>query len=296
MRVIFDLVRDGLSAIDAAANEMTAARQQVATGKRLSSVSDDPLAAQQAIGEHATLGAIDAYSQTRDSAAARLAATDSALNGIIDKISSAVVAATSARSSTVDPAARAAASAEVRGLQQSLLNDFNTTFNGSYIFSGTQAGTAAFANIGGVWTYQGDSAAVQLEVERNRLISVSFDGQSIAQGTDASDVFTTLQNLANAIDAGDTAGIASGIDALNNAFDRANRALGRLGADERTVDDAAQHLSALRTAADSRRSHLEDANMAEAITRMTTAENAYKAALSAVSTAERESLLDYLNK
>jgi flagellar hook-associated protein 3 FlgL len=294
MRIIFDLLRDGLSAIDSAANQMTAARQQVATGRRVSSVSDDPLAAQQSIGEHATMGAIDAYSQTRDSAAARLAATDSALNSIIDRISSAIVAATSARGPTADPAARAAASAAVRGLQQSLSGDFNTTFNGTYIFSGTQAGTPAYANVGGTWTYQGDSSAVQLEVERGRLISVSFDGQSIAQGSDPTDVLTTLGNLANAIDAGDNAAIGAGIDALNNAFDRANRALGGLGADERTVDDAAQHLSTLRNAADTRRSHLEDANMAEAITRLTTAENAYKAALSAVSTAERESLLDYL--
>jgi len=294
MRVIFDLFRDGLSAIESAANQMALARQQVVTGRRISVASDDPLGMQQAIGEHATIGAIDAYTQTRDSAAARLSAADSVLNSMLDKLSAAIVAATDARGSNVDPAARAAASAAVRGLQQSLAGDLNTKFNGTYLFSGTQSTTASYANVGGVWTYQGDASTVQLEVEQGRLISVTFDGQAIAQGSDPTDVLTALNDLANAIDAGDNTAIGAGIDTLNRAFDRTNRAIGRLGADERTVDEAATRLSALRLAADGRRSHLEDTNMAEAITRMTTAENAYKAALSAVSTAERQSLLDYL--
>ncbi len=294
MRVIFDLLRDGLSAIESAASRMTAAQQQVLTGRRLSAASDDPLAMQQAVGEHATLGALDAYSRTRDSAAARLAAADAALNGIVDKISAAVVAGTSARGSTVDADARAAASTAVRGLRDSLLSDVNTTFNGAYIFSGTQAQTQTYANVGGTWTYQGDGAVTQVEIQQGRLVALSFDGRAILQGSDPSDVFTVLDDLANAIDLGDDAAIGTGLDALNSAFGRANRALGMLGGDERGVDDAASRLSALRTAAEGRRASLEDANMAEAITRLTTADNAYKAALNAVSTAERQSLLDYL--
>jgi flagellin-like hook-associated protein FlgL len=39
---------------------------------------------------------------------------------------------------------------------------------------------------------------------------------------------------------------------------------------------------------------VEDANVAEAIARLTSADNAYRAALGAVSSAERQSLLDYL--
>jgi len=129
MRVTFDVIRDGLSAISAAADQMAAAQQQVSTGRRISGVGDDPLAAQQAVGEHGTLGAIDAYTRTANSASARLASADTVLDGFIDKLSAAVVAGTGARGSTADPAARAAAAAEVRSLQQSLLGDINTTFN-----------------------------------------------------------------------------------------------------------------------------------------------------------------------
>jgi flagellin-like hook-associated protein FlgL len=43
-----------------------------------------------------------------------------------------------------------------------------------------------------------------------------------------------------------------------------------------------------------RRSALEDTNMAEAVTRLTAAQTGYQAALAAVSSVEKVSLLDYL--
>jgi len=67
-----------------------------------------------------------------------------------------------------------------------------------------------------------------------------------------------------------------------------------LGADERGLDEAQTRLAALRQAAETRRASLEDANLAEAVTRFTRAQDAYRAALGVVSSAERLSLLDYL--
>lgn len=294
MRVIYDVFRDGLDAINAAASQLAKAREQVSTGRRLNAASDDPLGLRQAVGEHATLGAVDAYSRSRDSAAARLAVADSVLSTITEKLTSAIVTGTSAQGSAATAASRAAAAEQVRSIRDSLVADFNTTFNDSYIFSGTAAGTRAFAQVAGVWTYQGNADTTEVEVERGRLVAVSFNGQAITQGADAKDVFAALDDLVTAIEAGDSAAMASEIDGLERAFDRTQRALGSLGADVAGLDEARTRLSALRVAAEARRSALEDANMAEAVTRLSRADTAYQAALSAVSTAERRSLLDYL--
>ena len=51
----------------------------------------------------------------------------------------------------------------------------------------------------------------------------------------------------------------------------------------------------MKRAAETRRSGLEDANLAEAISNMSQSETAHKAALSAVAAANRQSLLDYLS-
>lgn len=294
MRVIFDILRDGLTSINAASEQMDEARLQVTSGRRLLKPSDDPMSTQQAIGEHTTLGRIDAYRRSADSAAARLAASDAVLTSIVDKITAAIVAGTSARGSEANADARAAIVQQITGLRDSLVADFNTKFDGSALFAGARTDTAAFASIAGVWTYQGDAGAAQIQVDQGRLVSVTFDGQAIAQGGDAANIFTVLDDLATAVQAGDGDGMGTAIAALERGFDRAVQAQGRLGADERGLDDAAVRLLAMRTASEARRSKHEDANMADAITRMTQAETAYRAALGAVSSAERMSLLDYL--
>jgi flagellar hook-associated protein 3 FlgL len=294
MRVIFDILRDGLSSINRAADQAAQARLEVATGRRINKASDDPIGSQHAVSEHATLGGLDAYKRSADSAAARLAAADNVLTAIVDKITSAIVHGTGARGSEITPEARAATVQAIVGLRDSLVGDFNAKFNGAALFAGTATDQEAFAQVGPTWTYQGDASAVQIEVERNRLVAVSFDGQAIAQGADADNLFTVLDDLATAVGTGDNAATGQALDALERAFDRAVTAQGRLGADERGVDEAVSRLRAFRVASDTRRSNLEDANMAESITRLTRAETAYQAALGAVSSAERLSLLDYL--
>jgi flagellar hook-associated protein 3 FlgL len=294
MRVIFDVIRDGLAAINTASSQLAKAQQQVASGRRNAAPSDDPLTTQQAVGEHAALGRIDAYTRAADSVSPRLASADTVVSDLVDKLSAIVVAATSARGSSVNPVVRDAAAETVRGLRDSVLGSLNTTFNGTYLFSGTNVDVPAYVQSGGAWVYQGNSDQVRVEIDKGRAVAVSFDGQAIAQGADSANILTELDALTAAILAGDSNAIGTGIDAVQRAFDRAQQALGRLGVDERKVDDAYNRLQGLHLAAETRRSKLEDANLAEAATLLGQADTSYRAALSAVSTAERVTLLDYL--
>jgi flagellar hook-associated protein 3 FlgL len=294
MRVVFDVIRDGLFAINSTLEQMADARQQVTTGRRINALSDDPVGVVQAVGEHTTMASIDAYTSTADAASARLAAADTILNGFVDKLTASITTAAAARGSTSTPDSRAAYAQQLRGYRDSLLGDINSKFGGNFLFSGSEVTTAAYAQVAGVWTYQGDAAPVQLEVEHGRLVSVTLDGQTLVQGSDPANLFTVLDDLATAIDNNDQAGIQAGMDALDRAFDRAVQAQSRVGIDERGTDDATARLAALRLASEKRRSGIEDANLAEAIAKMNQADTSYRAALGAVSSAERLSLLDYL--
>jgi flagellar hook-associated protein 3 FlgL len=204
------------------------------------------------------------------------------------------VAGVSGQGSHATQGTRDAAAAEVRGLRDSLVTDLNTTFNGTYLFAGSRTTTPPYVLSGGVWTYQGDAAPVQSEIERGQLVSTTVDGRAIAQGSASADVLTVLDTLATALEAGNTSAIGAALAELDAAFARASRAQGRLGADERVLDETRVRLAALRQAADVRRSALEDANMVEAISRFSQSQEAYRAALASVSSAERMSLLDYL--
>ena len=68
----------------------------------------------------------------------------------------------------------------------------------------------------------------------------------------------------------------------------------RVGGFLATIEDHRTQLSDSKRASDSRRSSLEDANLAEAITKMQQADAAHRAAVGAVGATSRLSLMDYL--
>ncbi len=78
------------------------------------------------------------------------------------------------------------------------------------------------------------------------------------------------------------------------AFERVTTAQSRVGVTLGDLDAHRMRLDAMRRASDARRSSLEDANLAEAISRMQQAETAYRAALGALGASGRLSLMDYL--
>lgn len=294
MRLTFNSIRDGLDAINAASEQFAAAQWQVSSGRRLRTSSDDPLAAQSAVNDQAELGTLDSYRRASDSAVSRLAMLDSVLGDVVDKITQALTAAQSARGSAVTPSGRAAAADALTSVRNAIAGDINTTFNGNYLFSGSKATTKPYVQASGVWTYQGDAAAVTLAVDRSRSVTLATSGQVILQGSDSTDVLSVIDSLAAAAASGDAAGLATGMDALNRAFRRAVDAQGRVGIEQQSVEEGQNQLATLRLASIAQLSKDQDANAVEAIARMNQAQISYQAALGAVASASKVSLLDYI--
>jgi flagellin-like hook-associated protein FlgL len=78
------------------------------------------------------------------------------------------------------------------------------------------------------------------------------------------------------------------------AFDRVTNAQTKIGIDMARLPEDRARLVTQRQAADGRRSKSEDANLAESIAAMTQADAAHRAALGALATVGRQSLMDYL--
>jgi flagellar hook-associated protein 3 FlgL len=294
MRVTFNAIYSGIDSVNDAAARFVRAHRQVETGKRLQAPSDDPPATLRVIAGHAQIGTLDSYTRAADGAGSRLAIMDTMLTDIVDKITEAQVSVASVRGTTAAQNARDAAAARLQGLRDALADDINTTFRGTYLFSGAEVQTVAYAQVGGVWTYQGDSTPVTVNVGQNRSVAISLDGQEIFKGTDTTDLLSTLDGLVTAAQAGDQVALANGMDALARAFDRATRAQSQVGADQRGVDEELERLSAFKLVSANAVSKDEDANLVEAISDLTKADQAYRAALGAIGTTQKISLLDYL--
>jgi flagellar hook-associated protein 3 FlgL len=294
MRVTFSQIQGSLDAINTAAAQFARAQQQVASGKRMQRPSDDPMGTERAIQDIAAIGTIDAYSQTSGTAAARLSVLDGALSSMTDILTDALATATSGHGSTVDQITRDTASVKLLGLRDALAGTLNTSFQGVYVFGGTESLRQPYANTTGAWVYAGNSSSVTVDTSPNRSVSLSRDGEAIAKGSDPTDVFTVIETLAAAVQAGNDTAVTTGIDALSRAFTRVVKAQSQVGTDESGLADGEVQLGSLRLAATQRLSVDQDVNMAQAITQMSRAQTAYQAALGAVGTASKTSLLDYM--
>jgi flagellar hook-associated protein 3 FlgL len=294
MRVTFNQVRDGIDAINVASEQFAEAQWQVSTGLRVRVPSDDAAAAQRAVNDQATIDELDGYRAVADSASSRLTALESALGNIVDQLTHAMTAVQSAQGTTATQAVRDAASLALAGARDAIAADINGSFNGTHLFSGTNSDRPAYLLIAGGWVYQGTDTPTTVNVDADRTVTIAMDGQAILQGSDAQDVLTALDSLAAAARDNDATALAAGMDSLKSAFARATRALGQVGYDQSSLADGNDRQTSLRLAAKARLSSDQEANMAEAMTRMSRAQTTYQAALGAVAAASKVSLLDYL--
>jgi flagellar hook-associated protein 3 FlgL len=288
--------RDTIADIQRTSEALAEAQQQVSSGKRLDVPSDDPASASGAIGEQAALGGIDRYVRAADSVTSRLSVVDTVLSEIVSKLTQAQVATTGALGDTATQAKREAAAQELAGIRDGLVEDLNTNFRGVYVFAGTASTTKPFTQNpdGTVNAYQGNTSTIAVDIDRAKSVDATFNGQTLVQGSDAADIFTAIEDLRTAILAGDTPNIESGLAALKRGFDRAVGMQTDVGTDERAIEDQKGRLTSERLGAESRLSKFQDADMAAAISSMNRAEVGYRAALGAMATIRRVSLMDYL--
>lgn len=294
MRVTFRTAYGGSEYVETAASQAARARQQVMTGKRVEKASDDPASMQRAVEGRGEMRSLETYQRTADTATSKLAALDTVLSAVVEKLQQASVATLSARNSVATATQREAAAQTLEGIRDSLVADLNTSFRGVYVFGGGEATTAPYARIAGSWTYQGDNAPVSVDVGPGQPVDVSLDGEAIAQGSEASNILNDLEALIVAVRAGDQAGMTTGTTAIDRAFLRATRAQSGVGVDQQSLAEREGQITATRLAVLARVSKDEDADLAYAIAEMNRADTAYRAALGAVGTASRTSLLDYL--
>jgi flagellar hook-associated protein 3 FlgL len=297
MRITFsEQYRNSTTDIEVAGRRLADYQRQVSSGLRVQKPSDDPAATSSIIAERGKIAQTDNYTRAGDSASARLTVLDTVMSDIISKLTAAQTTAAGVVGSIASPEQRAGATQQLAGIKTALLDDLNTTFQGVYLFAGAKATTKPFvAGAGGVvGPYAGSTTEVAVDIGQGRSVTVGFDGSAISKGSAGSDVFAVIDQLMTDITAGNSAGVASGVSALADTFNRATVTQSRVGAALETLESEKLRLGTVKVASQTLLSKLQDANMAQAVTGMQQADTAYKAALAATATGSKISLMDYL--
>jgi flagellar hook-associated protein 3 FlgL len=305
MRVTFNSqYRDLEVGIGRAAETLLESQRQVSSGKRIARPSDDPTVGAYGVTARSEIAQMERYTQATDNVTSRLTVVDTILSDIGDRLSQARTIGMGASGSVKTPLEREAAVQTLIGLRDAILDDLNTSFNGINLFAGTASTTKPYESVAGVITYQGTADEAEVDVADGRTVKVTYDGESIARGSAADDVFAVFDRLVDAIRGNQPISIESvssdqpAIDValgdLRTALERVSTVQTRVGTQLKTLEDLKPQLSQMKLQAQTRLDQTENVDLAEAISGMTQAETAYRAALGAAGTTTKTSLMDFI--
>lgn len=161
--------------------DLNQTQEQVSTGKRVNRPSDDPVAAARILKLDQEVGRIDTYQRNVGLAENRLQQEEGSLESMIDIIQRVRELTVQAGNGSLTANDRQSISAELKQRLEELASQANTQdSSGSYIFSGFQGDTPAFArNINGDWVYQGDEGESNLEIDEGVNVTISDHGKEL---------------------------------------------------------------------------------------------------------------------
>jgi flagellar hook-associated protein 3 FlgL len=266
--------------------EMSKANEIVSTGKRINNLSDDPVGLTQALNLRSAISNIDQMQRNISFGNSWLSSSESALTNVEDIISDTKVLCIQMANESTGSAERLSAAGTVQNMFDEIISLGNTYVAGSYIFSGSKTDTTPFSSDG---TYNGNDNAFTIKVGKDTTVEVGSDGEAIF-----GDIFTTMDALKTALESNDVGGIEDAMSDLEGHFDDISAKISDVGSKMNRMEVKEKILEDLNFANTDRLSQIEDADYAEAITRLTATELAYQAALSSSAKLMTQTLMDYM--
>jgi flagellar hook-associated protein 3 FlgL len=198
-----------LAAIQQNVQNLNTATHQLASGRRVNQLSDDPAAVAALVANHNQASQDDQFLQNIASLQNRLQVSDSTLSNVVAVLTRAISIGTEGANGTLSAGDRQAIAGEVQGLTSQLLSLANTQYQGTYIFAGTAVTTQPFTlNVGtNTVTYNGNNNNTSVQLSSGNSINTRVPGSQLFTNI-AGDAFGALQNLAAALNSGNNIGQA----------------------------------------------------------------------------------------
>jgi len=208
-RINPNILPDLLLSIEQSKQNETTATEQLASGLRVNQLSDNPSAVATLVGNHNRTAQDDQFLQNISALQTRLQSADSTLSNVVEVLTRALSLGTEGANGTLSAADRQSVAAEVQGLQSQLVGLANTTYQGTYLFSGTAVTTQPFAQdpVTGAVTYNGNAGVSSVPLSSGNSINTNVPGSQLFQNA-AGDAFGALQNLNTALLSGNNIGAA----------------------------------------------------------------------------------------
>lgn len=208
---LFNISRTGLQRLS---SDQARLLEQMNTGRRILSPSDDPVASARVLSVSQTSSINQQYTTNSESADSALSITEANLAQIVDVIQNIQTLAVDAGNATQTAEEKKVLNAELQGRYQELLGLANSTDgNGVYLFSGFQGGIKPFTESAyGQVNYNGDEGVRKIQISSGRQIPISENGNEVFRNIkNGNGTFVTAAGSANT-----GSGVVSGGEVTSN--------------------------------------------------------------------------------
>ena len=154
--------------------------QQIATGSKIVSAKDDPVAAGAAVGLDRSLAALERMKLNGNNVQNRLGVQENTLAQVGDMMGRINELTIYANNPALAPADKQSLVTEIKAIRDNLLSLANTSDGtGRYLFGGTNDSDPPFAQVGGKVVYSGDQTQRRVEVGPDTYVQDALPGSEI---------------------------------------------------------------------------------------------------------------------
>jgi flagellar hook-associated protein 3 FlgL len=193
------MYQTGSTAISRQQSELLRTQQQISSGRRMLSPSDDPVAASEALRVEQGRALTSQYQSAQGTARDRLSVLESRLGDAGELYQSMRQLGVQAGNAALSNQDRASIAREIRGLKAQLLSVANSSDGqGGYLFSGYNIDVQPFDQTPSGVAYNGDQGQRLLQVANGRQIPVTANGAQVFDRVrDGNGVFATGASAGN---------------------------------------------------------------------------------------------------
>lgn len=173
----------GTASITERQADLVKLQQQLSTGKRILTPSDDPVASAQILEVTQSRDRNSQFMLNGNDANSAVAMSETSLQSVVNLLQNVKQLAVNAGNPTLALNERSILQSELQARYQELLGLANSTDgSGLYLFSGYQGTTRPFEEVApGVVAYFGDQGQRQIQISPSRALPVSDSGRDIFQ-------------------------------------------------------------------------------------------------------------------
>jgi flagellar hook-associated protein 3 FlgL len=287
MRVDPNYITNLTASLDASTNAENTLTSELSSGLRVASLQNDPVAVEQAALLGSSIARDDTFVQTASGVASSMQVADTTLGETVTQITSAISLAVSGNDGALNASNFSTIAQQLSGVRDQVLSLANTSYQGQYLFSGSQGSVQPFtldsSTVPATVTYSGDTSVQSVQTPSGQQIQTNLPGSSVF-GAGSSGVLGALNQLiadfssgapASATITADTAALTGALTGLSGQRATLDTSLSQLQSTSTYVQTQQAQLSVAQ-------SSLVSADPATVATQLSSAETQHQALLSVI--------------